>query len=605
MVLALALVVVAPRLLFLDADPPQDMHVHFVTDEGWWAHNARQRALFGRWILDEHNPPLFLAPVHSGVLFATYEAFGVGLRQTRLPSAVAGILTCLIVGLVVRREASDRAAFWSVLLLGTSYFLLSHNRVAFTESLQLLLVTGAMLGFLRARERPLLGAAAGLSLVAAVGVKPNAAIAGVVVGALWLGLILDRHADAAARTARSRAAWAFGAAFALGAGAVWVLLAEPHLGEIQRELARHLPRGLGDDPLVGGPLGLLLWFGHREQPAPSPDPAAGAFVTERVLSGFFQQSWPLVLAVAGAAVLRLLGARRTAVGWLEATCWLWLGLGLALLASKSYQPDRYFLLLVPPCAVIAALAWSGRAAGASDDARAAPVRGRGLRIAVAGGVIGLLLAVYGRATLMPMLLDWTAELPLGDQPGIGEGVLLTALWTAALAAGLAIAVAAWRALGGRRLALGAPLLLLAIVVHDVARFAPQLAAPRFTIRDAGRELGALLAPLPAARRVVVGDSADALSLEHDAFAFLIRDWPFKGMQMNLDGIERFHPSLGVFVEWRGVSAAGMQAVDWSAYPVVRAIDAWPDRQGRSQLRILVHAIDPRLAPAAAGGGGAP
>jgi hypothetical protein len=52
-------------------------------------------------------------------------------------------------------------------LLGSSYFLLSYNRTAFVESLQLLLVTVGILGVARARENPLLGAAAGLSLLAA------------------------------------------------------------------------------------------------------------------------------------------------------------------------------------------------------------------------------------------------------------------------------------------------------------------------------------------------------------------------------------------------------------------------------------------------------
>ena len=91
----LALVVVLPRVLFLDADPPGDLHVHFITDEGWWAHNARQQALFGRWIMDDHNPPLWSTPAYSFLLWLFYQALGVGLYQTRLLSGLAGAFDLL------------------------------------------------------------------------------------------------------------------------------------------------------------------------------------------------------------------------------------------------------------------------------------------------------------------------------------------------------------------------------------------------------------------------------------------------------------------------------------------------------------------------------
>ena len=43
------------RLTALGADPPPSMTDAFVSDEAWWAHNARNQVLFGRWVLDDFN----------------------------------------------------------------------------------------------------------------------------------------------------------------------------------------------------------------------------------------------------------------------------------------------------------------------------------------------------------------------------------------------------------------------------------------------------------------------------------------------------------------------------------------------------------------------
>ena len=40
------LVAVFLRLAFLDADPPSTVDLQFISDEGWWVHNARNKQLF-------------------------------------------------------------------------------------------------------------------------------------------------------------------------------------------------------------------------------------------------------------------------------------------------------------------------------------------------------------------------------------------------------------------------------------------------------------------------------------------------------------------------------------------------------------------------------
>ena len=45
----------AIRLVALNADPPPSMSYTFVSDEAWWVHNARNRVLFGNWVLDDFD----------------------------------------------------------------------------------------------------------------------------------------------------------------------------------------------------------------------------------------------------------------------------------------------------------------------------------------------------------------------------------------------------------------------------------------------------------------------------------------------------------------------------------------------------------------------
>ena len=54
------------RLGYLNADPPGSTFTYFPIDEGWWVHNARNKALFGQWILDDYNG-MFYAPVFNYV----------------------------------------------------------------------------------------------------------------------------------------------------------------------------------------------------------------------------------------------------------------------------------------------------------------------------------------------------------------------------------------------------------------------------------------------------------------------------------------------------------------------------------------------------------
>ena len=93
---AIGLLTLATRLVFPAADPPWNPTVGVVWhDEGAWVHNARNKALFGRWSLDAWNP-MYIAPVFTGLEYAAFSAAGVGVRQARLVSELTGSASVLL-----------------------------------------------------------------------------------------------------------------------------------------------------------------------------------------------------------------------------------------------------------------------------------------------------------------------------------------------------------------------------------------------------------------------------------------------------------------------------------------------------------------------------
>src|SRR5438128_1162003 len=119
--LAILLLAVALRIVFPAADPPWRTTVGIVWhDEGAWVHNARNKALFGAWRQDEWNP-VFVAPVFTGLEYLSFAAFGVGVRQARLVSELAGCASVLLLALGMRRLAGTAGALIAGALLATNY----------------------------------------------------------------------------------------------------------------------------------------------------------------------------------------------------------------------------------------------------------------------------------------------------------------------------------------------------------------------------------------------------------------------------------------------------------------------------------------------------
>ena len=132
------------RVINLDADPSALISRDFITDEGWWAHNARNAFFYGQWRIDDNNQGLYSAYLYNLLLYSTFKLFGITLATLRTLSAVGGWLTVMLLFLLVRREISARAALFASALLGFANLHIIYSRTGFAESTMVFFVALAL-----------------------------------------------------------------------------------------------------------------------------------------------------------------------------------------------------------------------------------------------------------------------------------------------------------------------------------------------------------------------------------------------------------------------------------------------------------------------------
>ena len=178
----------ALRFLFPTADAPWRSTVGVVWhDEGAWTHNARNKALYGAWVQDQWNP-VYVAPVFTGLEYLSFETLGVGLRQARLVSQAAGVISVLLLALGMRRIAGDAAGLFAGALLATNYVYVMYDRAALMEALMAAFIVASWYSVARAERQPAWGAMAGVFGALAFFTKAAAAA---YVGALGLLAIVS------------------------------------------------------------------------------------------------------------------------------------------------------------------------------------------------------------------------------------------------------------------------------------------------------------------------------------------------------------------------------------------------------------------------------
>jgi hypothetical protein len=347
--IAIVLLAAALRTLFPAADPPWNPTVGIVWhDEGAWVHNARNKVLFGAWSQDAWNP-MYVAPVFTGLEYAAFEAFGVGVRQARLVPALAGIASVWLLALGVSRAAGRTAGLIAGALLATNYMYVMWNRAALMEGPMVAFMVASWFCYVRAETDPRWGWGASACALLAFFTKAAAAffVAALALDAVVTLLLAHTTARLEAGTRRTpapnptrlatagtlpRAAWAtLGGLMLFGvlALAVFVL---PHWTDYR-------------------------FYNWQMSVVRKPSYTVKALadrITGFPLHDLFTRMW-FVLALASASALGALASWRRVPPGERLLLW-WVGLGSAELILHDVGNERRFIFFIPALVALASIA---------------------------------------------------------------------------------------------------------------------------------------------------------------------------------------------------------------------------------------------------------
>jgi hypothetical protein len=388
--LLLAIIVLWLLAPFAGVDPPGGLTASNApwTDEGFNLANARERVLSGQFATGDIDRSLTNG-AYSALAAATFAVTGPSLAAGRVLSMVAVAAAVMLLALGLVRPLGRPAALLAAAALGGANLVLEHGRLALVEATVVALLAGAFVLATRAAWRPSRAAGAGLGLLiaAAVSVKANALLPGLVM----LAVIL-----VAATVRRDRAALGMGlaglAALIVAGGAWLAAVALPNWDRFRTSLRIWPTVEYLDGPAaIAGRLGRYL---------ADSDQALG-------------RSLPLLLAAAlGVAALahRWPGlAPETRDALVMALLWgtgLWLAVAVADYLPGHYgAPNRYVVPALPGLAVLAGFGLADLAALVGRGRAGDRSGGTGRPAAAAGIALGLAVALPGVVTYLDGALD--------------------------------------------------------------------------------------------------------------------------------------------------------------------------------------------------------
>jgi 4-amino-4-deoxy-L-arabinose transferase-like glycosyltransferase len=349
-VVSIAALAVALRALFPTADPPWNPSVGVVWhDEGAWVHNARNRALYGNWFVENDAwNPLFIAPVFTAFEYLSFAAFGVGVRQARLVSEVAGLLSVLLLALGVRRIAGTAAGVIAGALLATNYVYVMYNRAAIMETTMVAFMVASWYCYVRAQNQSWWGALAGACALAAFFSKAAAAFFVAALGVDALVAAARRTTDVGSRAERSAGRATLAGLTVAGLIAIVTFVApiweSYRFYNWQMSVTRKPTYGLG------ALADRVSWF--------------------PILHDVFTRMW-FTSVVAAIGLLTAL-ARWRQVRAPERLLVLWIALGAIELMVHDVGNERRFIFFIPAVIAIAAIVLADRREGAPAEIASVP-----------------------------------------------------------------------------------------------------------------------------------------------------------------------------------------------------------------------------------------
>ncbi len=477
--MALLALALALRTIFPAADPPWRSTVGIVWhDEGAWTHNARNKALFGAWRQDEWNP-VYIAPVFTALEYASFELFGVGVRQARLVSEAAGFVSVLLLALGVRRIAGNGAALIGAALIATNYVYVMYDRAAIMEALMAAFIVASWYCSTRAERSPRWGVLAGTFATLAFFTKAAAAFYIAALGMAAAFRLLSRGQD---RRHKERIDLASGtwtmAGLVVSFGLIALFFLIPHWTEYQfYNWQVSVTRKPSYD--IASVMMRVSWF--------------------PILHDTFSRMW-LALALGVFAAWGIVSRWRAASDG-ERLLVLWVGLGTLELLVHDVGNERRFVFLIPALIALASLAL---ARGSLLPAEAAAIPRQRL-------LLLLPLLLYSGYVLFAPL----ARVPFLER--VYAHLLTLPVRLAAAAASVATAALLWQWTRLSRWmtvplwnARAAAVVVTVAVAWNLAQFVSWASYRSYKNYEASRALGAVL----PAETLVQGKLANGLALEN-------------------------------------------------------------------------------------------
>ena len=174
-IILILLYIAGTRLYNLDVDPP----IHLSSsgglfgDETALAHNARNKALFGKWITDEWNP-LIYNPILTLFEYVSFLIAGVGLIQLRSVNIIAVLIGFYLLFIALKQSSGPRIAFLSIILLGINYIFLMYNRLGLNDTFLFFPMTLTLYLWQKGLQKPPILFFAGISSFACYVTKATA-----------------------------------------------------------------------------------------------------------------------------------------------------------------------------------------------------------------------------------------------------------------------------------------------------------------------------------------------------------------------------------------------------------------------------------------------
>jgi len=458
------------RGLYPAADPPWNPTVGIVWhDEGPWVHNARNKAMFGQWSLDQWNP-MYIAPVFTGLEYVAFRSLGVGVRQARLVPEGCGVVSVWLLALGVARLGGRRAGLIAAALAGTNYFYVMWNRAALMEGPMAAFIVASWYCYVRADDRPYWGFVSGACALLAFFTKASAAF---FVAALGFDALLSvmpaRRQQTPSWETRS-GLWTLAGLVVCGVAALGFFVL-PNWSSYQfYNWQMSVTRKPSYD--VKSLIDRVSWFPLKDA---------------------FTQTW-FVLALAAAYAGGLLARWRDLKPG-ERLLLLWMMLGTAELILHDASNDRRFVFFIPALVALASLALGQlqivpAALGQLPRRRA---------------LLALPLVLYGAYVI------FAAFVRIAFLREISPNVRIAGALSLIFAGGLYATWPRWpRALGARLTARAAILLAALVSAGHVVQYIQWAAGRSYKNYEASRAVGSLLPP----GTLVQGKLANGLALEN-------------------------------------------------------------------------------------------